>query len=82
MKLITTLLATVLADCPRSWIVDPDDADKCIPDGINIQCNTNNMVVTFGLDHVYFEGDDFDATQKVSIQQPPKVIPFHKIIFV
>jgi len=64
MKLITTLLATVLADCPRSWIVDPDDADKCIPDGINIQCNTNNMVVTFGLDHVYFEGDDFDATQK------------------
>ena len=65
MKLFSVLLATASAiTCPNGWTSNGENPAKCRPDGLQVECTTDKMKVTMGLNHLYYNGETmFDRTQ-------------------
>ena len=68
MKLFSVLLATASAiTCPNGWTSNGENPAKCRPDGLQVECTTDKMKVTMGLNHLYYNGETmFDSTQKLA----------------
>merc|ERR1711935_1089794 len=49
--------------CPPSWVLDPNDSTKCLPDAgktdFDINCGPSSMMLTFNYNHLYENIESF-----------------------
>merc|ERR1711935_512183 len=49
--------------CPPSWVLDPNDSTKCLPDAgktdFGINCGPSSMMLTFNYNHLYENIESF-----------------------